>query len=388
MTDRTEPRGFVPPEPLHVADPAIADLRRRLAGTRWPRAWPTGGWAPGVPQEVLRPLVESWLRDFDQRALEARVNALPRAVAEVGGVALHHLRFDGEGVDPTPIVLTNGWPSSFLELVPLAQRLARPSEHGRPGARSFTVVVPSLPSFPFTPQRSAVPGEVPTHELWHRLMHDVLGFERYGAHGGDLGAGTTSLLAQAHPESVIGIHLLAAAEPGAVDPATVTPEEQAHLDRLARWSAEEGAYEHQQMTRPLTLAYGLADSPVGLLAWLLEKYRGWTDGGRDSAGGISDEFLLAQASLYWFDDAISTSFRPYYEYAAGMTDRVERVRTPTALAVFPADLADPPRSWVERVYDVVRYTRMPRGGHFAALEETELLADDITAFFDDLLPTR
>jgi pimeloyl-ACP methyl ester carboxylesterase len=210
-------------------------------------------------------------------------------------------------------------------------------------------------------------------------MSDELGFTRYAAHGGDLGAGITSRLGEAHPEALVGIHLMAVASPVSYE--AVTAEEQAYLDSVAKWSADEGGYQHEQSTRPLTLSYGLSDSPVGLLAWIVEKYRAWSDCGGDLSSRFSDDFLLTQASLYWFTNTISTSFRPYYEYAQGLTRRVERVTVPTAVALFPADLTQPPRSWAERLYNVTRYTRMPRGGHFAAYEEPELLAQDLTQFF-------
>jgi pimeloyl-ACP methyl ester carboxylesterase len=212
-------------------------------------------------------------------------------------------------------------------------------------------------------------------------MHDELGFERYAAHGGDLGAGVTSRLGEAHPDALVGIHLMAIANPIKYDASGLTPREQAYLDSVAAWSADEGGYQHEQSTCPLTLNYGLADSPTGLLAWMVEKYRAWSDCGGNLSSRFSDDFILTQASLYWFTHTISTSFRPYYEYSQGLTRRVERVEVPTALALFPADLSQPPRSWAERPYNITRYTLMPRGGHFAAHEEPDLLAQDITEFF-------
>ena len=297
---------------------------------------------------------------------------------------MRYLRFDAETSGALPLVLTHGWPSSVLELTALAERLARPSRHGGRAGDAFTVIVPALPGYAFTPQRPSLPPDLPTHDLWHRLMHDELGFDHYGAHGGDLGAGITSLLAQTHPEALVGIHLLAVAAPVDLDPGSVTPEEQTYLDSVAAWTAEEGGYQHQQSTRPATLAYALSDSPAGLLAWLVEKYRAWSDCDGELSRRFSDDFVLTQASLYWFTNTISTSFRPYYEHAHGMRERVSRVSVPTALAVFPRDLTQPPLSWAERTYDITRYTRMPRGGHFAAQEEPELLADDLRQFFSDL----
>lgn len=310
------------------------------------------------------------------------INALPWGSADVGGTRIGYLRFEGESANAMPIVLTNGWPSTAIELVELARRLASPSQYGGDTSDAFTVIVPAIPGLPFSPQRPSRDDQ--THELWHRLMTVELGFERYAAHGGDLGAGITSRLAQAHPESVLGIHLMAVASPPNPDPATFSDEERAYVAEIAEWVEKEGGYQHEQQTRPLTLAPSLSDSPAGLLAWIIEKYRAWSDSDGDLSSRFSDDFLLTQASLYWFTNSISTSFRPYWEYASGLTSRVTRVDVPTALASFPRDLTHPPRSWAERSYNVTRYSRMPRGGHFAPHEEPELLADDLTAFFRDL----
>jgi pimeloyl-ACP methyl ester carboxylesterase len=372
-------------EPLiSVADAELDGLRTRLAGTRWPVDWPQADWEAGTSSGVLRRLVEYWASGYGWRTHEAAINALPSHVAELDGTPVHYLRYDSERPGALPIVLTNGWPSTFLELTGLADRLATPSRYGGDATDALTVIVPSLPGFGFSPQRPSFDGAQQTHELWHRLIHDELGFERYAAHGGDLGAGITSRLAEAYPAELVGIHLMAVANPVSYDVASLTPEEKTYVEDLATWAAEEGGYQHEQSTRPMTLSYGLADSPTGLLAWILEKYRAWSDCGGDVSTRFSDDFLLTQASLYWFTHTISTSFRPYYEYGNGMTRRVERVDVPTAVALFPADLGNPPRSWAERIYNVTRYTRMPRGGHFAAHEEPELLARDIVEFLSGL----
>ena len=372
---------------LRVPDAELEELRSRLRGTRWPGSWPSSPedrWRTGADEAELRRMAGYWAKGFDWRAREAAINALPWHAASVGGTDVFYLRFEAEVPGALPVVLTNGWPSSFLELTELARRLAAPSRNGGDAADAFTVIVPSLPGFPLSPQRPSLPPDIPTFELWHRLMREELGFARYGAHGGDLGAGVTSLLGEAHPEAVAGIHLLAVASPDGYDAATLTPAEQQHLAEVAAWTAAEGGYQHEQATRPVTLAYGLSDSPAGLLAWLVEKYRSWSDCGGVLSRRFSDDFLLTQASLYWFTNAISASFRPYYEYAQGMTPRVAKVTVPTAVAVFPKDLTRPPRSWAERTYNVTRYTVMPRGGHFAAHEEPDLLAADITSFFRPL----
>ena len=373
-------RGFK----VAVPDADVEDLRSRLRGTRWPIAWPSTRWEAGTDMAELQRLVQYWASDYDWRAQETAINALPHQFADIDGTEVHFLRFEGEHPDALPLVVTHGWPSTFLEVVELALRLAEPSRHGGRAQDAFTVIVPSLPGFGFSPQRPSLPPRMPNHEIWHRLMTEELGFERYAAHGGDLGAGVTTMLGQAYPEAVVGIHLLAVADPVEVDPASVTSDEQAYLDAVATWFAQDGAYEHQQMTRPVTLGYGLSDSPAGLLGWLVEKYRAWTDSDGVLSRRFSDDFVLTQASLYWFTNSISTSFRPYYEYAHGMRQPLEAVTVPTALAVFPRDLSQPPRSWAERTYNLTRYIRMPRGGHFAAHEEPQLLGDDITAFFRTL----
>jgi pimeloyl-ACP methyl ester carboxylesterase len=367
---------------LNVTDADLVDLLGRVRRTRWAPQWPVEPWEAGTDQVELRRLAHYWARDFDWRAYERHIDSLPWVTATLDGTPLSYLRFNAERAGRLPLVVTNGWPSSALELVELARLLSRPSEHGGDADDAVTVIVPALPGFPFSPQRPTIDDQ--THDLWHRLMTDELGFERYVAHGGDLGAGVTSRLAQSYPESVAGIHLLAVASPREYDSGSVSQEEQIYVDEVATWSATEGGYQHQQQTRPLTLATALADSPVGLLSWLLEKHRAWSDCDGDVSSRFSDDYLVGLASLYWFTGSASTALRPYWEYAAGHTTRVSKVTVPTALAVFPRDLTHPPRSWAERTYNIVRYTTMPRGGHFAPHEEPALLAADITAFLREL----
>ncbi|MFY1669831.1 epoxide hydrolase family protein [Plantactinospora sp. WMMB334] len=377
---RTELEPFT----LHVSEPELEDLRRRLRHTRWPTPIPAPGWTAGTEPETMARLLRYWADRFDWRIQEAAVNAVPQFTVPVGGARIHLVRLRGEGGRPMPILLTHGWPSTFLELTRLGDRLANPSRYGGDPADSFDVVIPSLPGFAFSEPRPGWPAEPPTHELWHTLMHDILGYQRYGAHGGDLGAGVSSRLAAAHPESVVGLHLLAAMNPPVAPDEPLGDDERAHLAQLAQWHAEEGGYEHQQQTRPATLAHGLSDSPAGLLAWIVEKYRAWSDCGGDLSAAFTDDEILTQASIYWFTNTIATSFRPYAEYHRFGRDSWRRVEVPTGIAVFPHDLTRPPRRWVERTYRLTRYTPMPRGGHFAAHEEPELLATDITAFFRDL----
>jgi pimeloyl-ACP methyl ester carboxylesterase len=353
---------------IAVPDDDIADLRRRLTATRWPSPWPDHDWAAGTDRETLERLIGSWADGFDWRAHERRLNAEPQRIATVGEGRVHFLHVRAQDPVGLPLILTNGWPSTFAEMIPLAHLLAD---------RGHDVVVPSLPGFTFSDPPAQMPAAVPTHERWHDLMTG-LGYRRYVAHGGDLGAGVTSRLGAAHPESVAGIHLMAVM--GAADHHDLTPDEQAYLAGIDAWSQDGGAYEHQQQTRPLTLAYGLSDSPVGLLAWILEKFRAWSDCGGDVSSRFSDDEILLQASLYWFTGTIGTSFRPYYDFSAYPTPRPDMSALPTAVAAFPADIAVPPREYAARTYNVVQYTRFDRGGHFAPHEEPELLARDIHTF--------
>lgn len=356
------------------------NLRARLLGTRWSEPWPTAPWAAGTDQAELRRLVEYWASDYDWTSNEERINELPFATVEVGGTTIRYLRFDGESPTPLPLILTNGWPSTALDFIDLAQRLSLPTQYGRSAADAFTVIIPVLPGFPLSPPLQDFSQQ--THHLWHALMSRELGFDRYGAHGSDLGAGITSRLAQAYPDELVGIHLLSVAAPQGLDGTTLTEEERQHRESVQKWLAQEGGYQHQQQTRPLSLAPGLSDSPAGLLAWILEKYRNWSDPALPDA--LTDDYVLTQASLYWFTNTIASSFWPYYQYAAGLATPVDRVDVPTALAVFPSDIARPPRSWAARTYDIVRYRTMEAGGHFASHEVPELVAADITEFFRPL----
>jgi pimeloyl-ACP methyl ester carboxylesterase len=368
---------------IAVDDAALDDLRARLALTRWPLPIPGEPWELGADVSTLRRLVDRWAGDYDWRAHEASMNELPHFRVDLDGAPVHFVHLRGDGPDPLPIVLTHGWPGSFLELAGLGDRLAHPARYGADPATSFDVVIPSLPGFAFSAQRPERTDPSSTSELWHRLMADVLGYARYAAHGGDLGAGVTTRLAAGHPDALVGIHLLAVGPPEIDDRTELSNAERAYLTQAKQWQRDEGAYMHQQQTRPVTLAYGLSDSPVGLLAWLVEKLRAWSDSGGDLSSRFSDDDVLTWVSLYWLTNTIAPSFRPYNDFYAN-GPKTPRVTVPTGLAVFPHDLAQPPREWAERRYAIERYTAMPRGGHFAAFEEPELLAADIAAFFSAL----
>ncbi|MGY2894365.1 epoxide hydrolase family protein [Deinococcus sp. UYEF24] len=376
---------------MAVPDQQLAELKRRLRDTRWPEPFLTDRTQDdseyGAYPDFVRSLTQAWLETFDWRAREAQLNRLPHYHALVGGLKIHFVHQRGTGPAPLPLVLTHGWPGSFVEMERLIPLLADPASHGGDPADAFHVVAPSLPGYGFSDAPHA-PG-VSSRQiagLWAELMGG-LGYARFGAQGGDIGAGVSTWLGFDHPERVRGLHLNYI--PGSYRPPLgkgeplQTAEETAFLKRAAAWADEEGGYGHLQGTRPQTLAYGLSDSPVGLAAWIAEKFRAWTDG---NGQGVALDAVLTNISLYWFTNTIGSSVRLYREnrsqplqFSVG-----ERVRPPLSVAVFPRELPMPPRSWVERVYDVRRWTTMPRGGHFAAMEEPELLAADIRAAFRPL----
>jgi pimeloyl-ACP methyl ester carboxylesterase len=383
------------PEPfaLNVPDDAIADLRGRLARTRLPDRAPGAPWAYGTDVAYMEELVSYWRTEFDWRAQEARLNALPQYKAPLHGIDVHFLHVPGEGPDPCPLLLAHGWPGSVFEFLELIPRLADPARFGGDPADAFTVVAPSLPGFglSFAPGQPRF-GVEAIADCLAELMRDVLGYERFAAQGGDWGAFVASRLGYAHPERMIGVHLNLM--PLRRDPKMVAdpnPEERRYLDELAAWLREETGYQWIQGTRPQTLAFGLTDSPAGLAAWIVEKFRAWSDCGGDVESVFTKDQLLANISLYWFTGAIGSSFWPYYARMHGPwpVPEGETVDVPTGYSEFPREILRPPRSLAERTYtDIRRWSVMPQGGHFAALEQPDALAREVRAFFRPLRQPR
>lgn len=380
----------VRPFSIAIPEEALDDLRRRLAATRWPTSLDPEGWDDGASLRLLQRLVSHWRDGFDWRAEEARLNRQPQFTADLGGRRIHFVHRRGAGPAPLALVLTHGWPGSFAEFERLIPLLADPAAQGGDAADAFDVVVPSLPGYGFSPAPER-PGTSSREiaELWHALMA-ALGYGRFGAQGGDIGAGVSVWLGRLFPRDLVGLHLNFV--PGSYRPALgagaapVSADEQDFLDRVADWGAAEGAYAALQGTKPQTLAVALTDSPAGLAAWMAEKFRSWTDCGGDVERAVPLDVLLTEIALHWFGDGPGAALRLYKEnrqrplhFAPG-----ERIVPPVGVALFPCELPMPPRSWVERVFDVRRWTPMPHGGHFAALEQPELLAEDIRAFFRPL----
>ncbi len=351
---------------LAIEQDQIEDLKERLARTRFPDEPPLEPWSTGTSLAYLRELIRYWKQEFDWRAQEERINDLRQYTLPVGGVEVHFIHEPAHDAKAMPLLLMHGWPGSiveFLEIVPLLRG-------------QFTVVAPSLPGFTlsFRPGQPRF-GVEEIADLLAELMQR-LGYERFGAQGGDWGAFIASRLAAKYPERLTGIHLnLLAVRRDPKLPAA-TPEEATYLERLQYWLKEETGYQWIQGTKPQTLAYALGDSPAGLAAWIAEKFRSWSD------SPIDRDAMLANISLYWFTGAIGSSFWPYYARAHRGWP-FDKVQVPTGYAEFPKEILRPPRSLAAKMYtNLQRWTVMSKGGHFAALEQPQALAGEIKAFFD------
>ena len=379
------------PQPftLTIPDAAIADLRQRLASTRYTDQAPGEPWAYGTDVGYLKQLVEYWRTGFDWRAEEAQLNAFPQYKAPLCGINLHFLQVPRQGPNPCPLLLLHGWPGSVFEFLELIPRLTDPARFGGDPADAFTVIAPSLPGYglSFEPGQPRF-GIEEIADCVADLMQNTLGYTRFGVQGGDWGAFTASRLGYAHADKLIGIHVnLLAVRRDQQATANASADEKIYSDELAAWLREETGYQWIQGTKPQTLAFALTDSAAGLAAWIVEKFRTWSDCSGDVERAIPRDRLLANISFYWFTGAIGSSFWPYYArmhrpwpIPAGST-----IDVPTGYAQFPKEILRPPRSLAARAYtDIRRWTVMPRGGHFAALEQPEALATEIREFFRPL----
>jgi len=375
-------------EPFHIAvpDSVLHDLRERLAQTRFPDEIPGAGWGYGTDLAYMRELVAYWKDAFDWRAAQTKLNQLHQFKATVGELKIHFVHERGVGPRPFPIVITHGWPGSVAEFVKIIGPLTNPGAYGGDPADAFDVVAPSMPGYGFS-DHPTEPGMDPERiaALWDELMRG-LGYSRFGAQGGDWGAMVSTYLGYRHAAHVAGIHLnMVIAFPPDRDNAAagLTQEELVPLMEAQQFLKEETGYQRIQGTKPQTLAYGLNDSPAGLAAWIVEKFRTWSDCQGEIERRFTKEELLTNVMLYWVPETANSSCRLYCETMRANKFPPEnfRVDVPTACAIFPRELIRPPRSWVERLYNVTRWTPMPAGGHFAAMEEPQLLVEDIRAFF-------
>ena len=371
---------MITPKPftLLIPDAAIAELHERLARTRWPDEPPLPPWSTGTSVAYLRELIDYWRTGFDWRVWEANLNSFPQFTIPIRGIDLHFIRVPSRRPDAMPLLISHGWPGSVFEFHKILPLLA---EH-------FTVIAPSLPGYTlsFKPGQQRF-GITEIADLYAELM-DTLGYPRYGVQGGDWGGFLASVMGLRFPQRLTGIHLNLLAvrrDPKMLE--NPNAQEKIYLDQINNFLKEEIGYQWIQGTRPQTLAFGLTDSPAGLAAWIVEKFFAWTDNRGSPEDAVSRDEMLANISLYWFTGAIGSSFWPYYARMHGPwpIPEGETVTAPTGYAEFPKEILSPPRSLAEKTYsNIRRWTRMPKGGHFAALEQPEALAREVIAFFDDL----
>ena len=356
---------------IHFDEKRFDDLRRRIACTRLPGIPDHGDWALGTDSGYLSRLLAYWQDGYDWASKEMELNQYPQFTCELDGVTIHFFHIRGSRKGALPLLLTHGWPDSFLRYAKVFPLLSQ-----------FDLVVPSLPGFAFsTLPAKGFSSNADTAELWHRLMTEVLGYREYAASGGDMGRGVTCYLAANHPGEVRGIHLT---DVGMANDLVNAPDEEltsAGLDykrRAREWLRMESAYISIHSTKPQTLAYFLSDSPAGMAAWITEKYRAWSDWPL-----LTMDDLLDCLTLYWMTNTACTSIRAYHGNTFA-SPPMGKITVPTAISAFPRDVLPVPREWVERNYPVILYTNMPRGGHFTALEQPEQFAENVIQFMDKI----
>jgi pimeloyl-ACP methyl ester carboxylesterase len=367
-------------QPFSVDVPAedVADLRRRLRATRWPDAPTVGDWSQGVPLDVLQEICRYWAEEYDWPARQARLDAVPQFTTDVDGLPIHFLHARSPHVDALPLVMTHGWPGSVAEFLDVIGPLTDPEDP----ADAFSVVVPSLPGYGWSGKPTA-PGWGParTADAWAEVM-SRLGYERFGAQGGDIGSFVSANLGARHPDRVAGIHLNMLVSGPPAGRTEFSEQEQRALDRQRRFQTDGSAYNQQQRTRPQTLGYGLTDSPAGQCAWILEKFAAWTDSDGDPVAALGADRLLDHISIYWFTASATSAARMYWEMAHAPADRAPRVDVPTGVSLFPQEIFQPPREWAEEQFGDLRLWREhDRGGHFAAMERPDALVADLREFF-------
>jgi len=380
---------MIEPFKIHVAEEVLADLRERLERTRFPDQLEGAGWDYGTELETLRELCRYWREEYDWRQAEQTLNAFDQFTTEVDGLRMHFIHQRAAVSDALPLVITHGWPGSVYEFKKIIGPLTDPASHGGRAEDAFHVICPSMPGYGFSEAPRSSGFDVKHVAQSVAGLMAQLGYTRYGAQGGDWGALVTAWLGHLDASHVCGIHLnMVVARPPADEQASskLTGEEAERVKQIGRFRKQETGYQAIQGTKPQTLGYGLSDSPAGLAAWILEKLRTWSDCGGDVETRFTKDELLTFITIYWVTGSITSSMRLYCESMRSGTFAPvdQRVEVPTGCALFPAEIVRPPRAWAEQHYHVARWTEMPRGGHFAAFEEPELLVDDVREFFRDL----
>jgi pimeloyl-ACP methyl ester carboxylesterase len=363
---------------INVPSDVLDDLQARLAHTRWPEAECVDDWSQGIPLAYTRELAAYWANGYDWRSREAALNRFDQFTTEIGGLDIHFIHQRSPHEDALPLVITHGWPGSIVEFHKVIEPLVNPAS-GRP-EDAFHVVCPSLPGYGFSGKPSETGwGVDKIAQAWETLMRR-LGYDRYGAQGGDWGAAVTTQIGR-NLGHCVGIHLnMPIARPAAGSGGDLTEDEQQVLAAYAQHRRWGTGYSKQQSTRPQTLGYGLVDSPVGQLAWIVEKFWAWTDCDGHPENALSRDELLDNVMLYWATGSGASSARLYWEsFSSFITDG--RVELPTGVAAFPKEILRTPRRWCEAAYNITHWSTMPRGGHFAAFEQPDLFVDDVRAFF-------
>jgi pimeloyl-ACP methyl ester carboxylesterase len=382
MPDATaSPEPFIP-----TTDPAaLEDLRARLRATRWPDAPQDAGWSLGTDLAYLRELVAYWADGFDWPAQEAALSRLSHFRVPLGGRRIHfvHAKAVAPRGPALPLVLSHGWPDSFWRYTKVIALLTDPGAHGADPADAFDVVVPDMPGYGYSDRPTGAPPDAVAVAGWWAELMGLLGYERFGAAGGDVGSHVSRYLALDYPDRVAAVHRTDAGLPVFTGhPADLAPEERAFLATATAWGAAEGAYAAMHRTKPQTVAFGLTDSPAGLAAWILEKLRAWSDCDGHVERSYTKDEILTNITLYWLTGTMGSAMRMYHANGAiPLAQHARRVEVPSGFSIFSGDVVRPPRQWLERVANVVRVTEPPRGGHFAPFEEPELYAGELRDFF-------
>jgi pimeloyl-ACP methyl ester carboxylesterase len=370
----------VTPFTIAVPDADLADLRDRLSRVRWPDAETVDDWSQGAPLAYVRDLCEHWRTSYDWRVVESKLNALGQFRAEVDGLGIHFLHVRSPHEDAVPLVLTHGWPGSVVEFLKVIGPLTDPTAHGGSAEDAFHVVCPSLPGYGWSDQPTETGWGIPKiAAAWASLMVDELGYDRFGAQGGDWGSMVTSALGANHADHVIGIHLnMAIALPTSME--DLTEAETSALAGMQHYQQWDSGYSKQQSTRPQTLGYGLADSPAGQCAWILEKLWAWTDCDGDPANALTRDEMLDDITLYWLTNTAASSARLYWESFESAS--LDPVSVPAGISVFPHEIFRTSERWARnRFTDLRHFNALAKGGHFAAWEQPATFVDEVRTFF-------
>jgi pimeloyl-ACP methyl ester carboxylesterase len=369
------------PFKIHIDDAELADLKRRLRATRWPDAQTVGDWGQGIPLHYVQKVCDYWAHEYDWRKTEARLNALPQSQTDLDGVSIHFLHIRSRHDDALPLVLTHGWPGSIIEFLKIIPALTDPTAHGGQASDAFHVVCPSLPGYGFSgkPKQSGWTVEK-IARAWSELMLR-LGYQRYYAQGGDWGAVVTTAIALQDTEHCHGVHLnMPLVRPDPATMSSLTQEEKDGLAGMQHYQDWDSGYSKQQGTRPQSLGYGLADSPAGQAAWILEKFWAWTDCDGHPENALTRDEMLDDVMLYWLPNAAASSARLYWESFNKIN--YDPVRIPVGCSVFPKEIFRVSRRWAQKRYpNLVYWNQLDKGGHFAAFEQPELFVRELRACF-------